>query len=356
MLVDFPPFGITNAENQPDGYDADVAKLLAKDLGVKLNIVPVTGPNRIPFLLTNQVDMLVASLGDHARSAPSRSSSPSPMPASTSSSYAPKKARDLNALPTSRAMRVGVARASTQDTAVTEVAPEGTKIRRFDDDATAVQALMSGQVDAIGAQHTSSLGDREARARPLRARNSRCASRSRAIAMRPGQDELLSLDQRLPDREGERRAEQDPPEMARHRPARMRRHAQVLTTEAQRHPTDRASERDGDRMDRPAFARSAHHVSDQIIIRMEGVNKWYGKFQVLNNIDLDVRAGRAHRDLRPVGLGQVDPDPLHQPARDHPEGPHRRRRHRARRQRPRTSTPCGARSAWCSSSSTCSRT
>ena len=47
---------------QPDGYDADVAKLLAKDLGVKANIVPVTGPNRIPFLLTNKVDMLVASL------------------------------------------------------------------------------------------------------------------------------------------------------------------------------------------------------------------------------------------------------------------------------------------------------
>ena len=62
MLVDFPPYGTTNAQNQPDGYDADVARLLAKDLGVKLNLVPVTGPNRIPFLLTNKVDLLVASL------------------------------------------------------------------------------------------------------------------------------------------------------------------------------------------------------------------------------------------------------------------------------------------------------
>ena len=67
MLVDFPPYGTTNAQNQPDGYDADVAKLLAKDWGVKVNIVPVTGPNRIPFLLTNKVDLLVASLADHAR-------------------------------------------------------------------------------------------------------------------------------------------------------------------------------------------------------------------------------------------------------------------------------------------------
>lgn len=63
MLVDFPPFGIMNTSNEPDGYDADVAKLLAKELGVKVQIVPVTGPNRIPYLQSGQVDVLVASLG-----------------------------------------------------------------------------------------------------------------------------------------------------------------------------------------------------------------------------------------------------------------------------------------------------
>ena len=62
MLVDFPPYGTMNSSNQPAGYDADVARLMAKDLGVKLNLVPVTGPNRIPFLLTNKVDLLVTSL------------------------------------------------------------------------------------------------------------------------------------------------------------------------------------------------------------------------------------------------------------------------------------------------------
>ena len=44
---------------------------------------------------------------------------------------------------------------------------------------------------------------------------------------------------------------------------------------------------------------------------------------------------RAHRDLRAVGLGQVDADPLHQPARDGAEGPHRRRRHRPHGRRKR---------------------
>ena len=35
MLVDFPPFGIMNTSNEPDGYDADVAKLLAEDSGCR---------------------------------------------------------------------------------------------------------------------------------------------------------------------------------------------------------------------------------------------------------------------------------------------------------------------------------
>ena len=34
------------------------------------------------------------------------------------------------------------------------VAPEGTDIRRFDDDASAMQALLSGQVDALGCATT----------------------------------------------------------------------------------------------------------------------------------------------------------------------------------------------------------
>ena len=38
--------------------------------------------------------------------------------------------------------------------ALTAIAPQGTEIRRFDDDASAMQALISGQVDAIGGNTT----------------------------------------------------------------------------------------------------------------------------------------------------------------------------------------------------------
>ncbi|MGJ8611665.1 MAG: transporter substrate-binding domain-containing protein, partial [Octadecabacter sp.] len=62
VLIDFPPYGVLNADNEPDGYDATVAKMLADDLGVEINLIPVTGPNRIPYLLSGQVDILVSSL------------------------------------------------------------------------------------------------------------------------------------------------------------------------------------------------------------------------------------------------------------------------------------------------------
>lgn len=148
MLVDFPPYGILNAQNKPDGYDADVAKQLAKDLGVKVNIIGVTGPNRIPYLLTNKVDMLIASLAITPERAKQVQFS-HPYSAAQIVVFGGKdakitKAEDLSGL------RIGVARASTQDIAVSKVAPKDANIRRFDDDASAMQALLSGQVDAIG--------------------------------------------------------------------------------------------------------------------------------------------------------------------------------------------------------------
>ncbi|MEO1265056.1 MAG: transporter substrate-binding domain-containing protein, partial [Pseudomonadota bacterium] len=36
----FPPFGSLGADGEYQGYDVDVAKMIAKDLGVKLELVP----------------------------------------------------------------------------------------------------------------------------------------------------------------------------------------------------------------------------------------------------------------------------------------------------------------------------
>jgi polar amino acid transport system substrate-binding protein len=152
VLTDYPPFGGTDAQQQPAGYDADVAKLFAKSLGVTLDLVPVTGPNRIPYLLTNKIDVLIATFGITAERSKQVLFS-NPYSSLTIYVLAPKSLK-IKTPEDLKGVTISVARASTQDTAISAIAPQGTQIKRFDDDATALQALISGQVQAIGASNT----------------------------------------------------------------------------------------------------------------------------------------------------------------------------------------------------------
>ncbi|SNR69502.1 transporter substrate-binding domain-containing protein [Puniceibacterium sediminis] len=188
MLVDFPPFGIQDMSGNPDGYDADVAKALADYMGVTAQIVPVTGPNRIPYLLSGQVDVLVASLGITEERAQKVDFS-RPYAGISIAVYGDNGLEVTDKAGLS-GQSISVARASTQDSGVTAVAPEGTDIRRFDDDATAVQALLSGQVKLIGAsnvvmsQIAAAMGDRFDKKFDL-------SSQVQGIAVAPGSDALL---------------------------------------------------------------------------------------------------------------------------------------------------------------------
>lgn len=188
LLVDFPPFGILDEAGNPDGYDADVARLLAEDMGVELNLVPVTGPNRIPYLVSNQVDILVASLGI----TPERAEQ-----VDFSDPYAGIEIfvfGDVNLEVSGpeglSGQNIAVARASTQDTSITEIAPDDANIQRFDDDASAVQALLSGQTPLMGASNVV-ISQIEAMAPDRFDTKFSLRQQSQAIAVRPGSDELL---------------------------------------------------------------------------------------------------------------------------------------------------------------------
>ena len=49
---DFAPFGSAGPDLKPVGYDIDMANLIATEMGVKVEIVPVTSANRVPYLQT----------------------------------------------------------------------------------------------------------------------------------------------------------------------------------------------------------------------------------------------------------------------------------------------------------------
>lgn len=73
---DFPPFGSVGPDMKPRGTDIDTAQLLADKLKVKLELTPVNSTNRIPFLTTGKVDLVISSL---ARTLTARKSSISPV-------------------------------------------------------------------------------------------------------------------------------------------------------------------------------------------------------------------------------------------------------------------------------------
>lgn len=189
MLVDFPPYGLMNEQNKPDGYDADVAKALAKHMGVQLQLVPVTGPNRIPYLLSGQVDLLVASLGITPERAKKVAFS-EPYAAITIGVYG-KDNLKISTPAELAGKTIAVARASTQDTAVTKAAPKSTDIRRFDSDAAALQALISGQVPLIGCSNVCYVTIQKL-AHGKFDKKFELASQVQGIAVKPGEPKLLA--------------------------------------------------------------------------------------------------------------------------------------------------------------------
>ena len=57
-----PPLGVFNDKNQIDGVDVDIAKAMADKLGLTLDIVQVGSPDRIPFVSSGKIDMVMGAM------------------------------------------------------------------------------------------------------------------------------------------------------------------------------------------------------------------------------------------------------------------------------------------------------
>ncbi len=64
VVLDFPPIGFRDANNEPAGFDVEYCKDLAKALEVDHEILPVTWAERLPSIVTNRADVVFGGTSD----------------------------------------------------------------------------------------------------------------------------------------------------------------------------------------------------------------------------------------------------------------------------------------------------
>jgi polar amino acid transport system substrate-binding protein len=143
-----PPYAFMDANNQPTGIDVEVANLIGKNLKVPVEFVTVNSPGRIPALLSNRVDMVVAIFSITAERALQVSFS-IPYAGQSAVLIAPKTA-NIKGPDDLKGLKIGLTRGALEDGALTAMNPPGATLLRFDDGPSVVQAMLSGQVDAMG--------------------------------------------------------------------------------------------------------------------------------------------------------------------------------------------------------------
>jgi len=144
---DFPPFGSVGTDLQPQGYDIDMAKYLAKQMKLKLQLVPVTSANRVPYLQTDKVDLVISSLGKNPERekviAFSRAYAPFFLGVFGPKDVELKDAAELSG------KSVGVTRGAVEDMVLTDIAPKDARLKRYEDNNTTLSAYLSGQVQFV---------------------------------------------------------------------------------------------------------------------------------------------------------------------------------------------------------------
>ncbi len=61
---DYRPWGFVDPSGKIVGMEIDLAQDIATKLGVKLELIPVTGANRMEFLNQGRIDLILATMGD----------------------------------------------------------------------------------------------------------------------------------------------------------------------------------------------------------------------------------------------------------------------------------------------------
>jgi len=149
VKTDFPPFGYVDSSGKNLGFDVDVAHLFAKALfddENKVELVAVTSGNRIPFLQSGKIDIIIASVTvtDERRQVVEFSE---PYFMSGGLLLVPKNS-SINGVEDLAGKTVAVIQGAIQDKDIEQLAPKADRIK-FGKVSEAVLAVKGGRADAF---------------------------------------------------------------------------------------------------------------------------------------------------------------------------------------------------------------
>jgi polar amino acid transport system substrate-binding protein len=144
--LSFAPFGFMDQSGAPSGYDVDIATEMAKQLGVKLQMVDTTADNRIPNLQTDKVDVVICNFTENpTRAKQINFTSPYVIAGEV---LLVKKDSSINGIADLAGKTVAVVTGSTNADIIAAANPSA-KTQSYPTSAAAVLAVKSGQADAM---------------------------------------------------------------------------------------------------------------------------------------------------------------------------------------------------------------
>lgn len=142
----FAPFGFYDKSGQPDGYDVDLAKELAKEMGVKLEVVNTTSANRIPNLQTSKVDVVFCNFTRNLERAKVIEFTRPYVVASEA--LLVKKSSGIKSIKDMSNRTIATVKGSTNGDEVRAL-NMAVKIQEYDSSQAAILAVKQGQADAM---------------------------------------------------------------------------------------------------------------------------------------------------------------------------------------------------------------
>ena len=150
MEVEFWPFEYADEKGNPTGFDVDIARLVASELGVELEIKDMEWTGLIPALQSGKVDMVISGMTGTLERAKSLTFSDPYFVTGLCALVSLKKAADvdevkkLNAKGRILALKTG----TTADLAAGKKFPLA-EIMRFKDETACVREVVEGRADAF---------------------------------------------------------------------------------------------------------------------------------------------------------------------------------------------------------------